>query len=151
MKTNIKEAARTPACISAGDEFPEPHMEQYTVHFPPAPASWTDGQQWKTVEQPMTTLIDFNKLEGLMHIEPPKFDTERDRLEVQIMERLANIIKTPPVEHAIEERVIPLPWYLTADEWLQRRMPWNGLTLAAAIVLAIAVGVLLGHAWGRLG
>ena len=76
MKTNIKEAARTPACISAGDEFPEPHME---------------------------------------------------------------------------ERQASLPWYLTADEWLQRRMPWNGLTLAAAIVLAIAVGVLLGHAWGRLG
>jgi hypothetical protein len=45
MTTDIKEAARASARISAGDEFPEPHMEnQRTIvfHEPPADGCYID-------------------------------------------------------------------------------------------------------------
>jgi hypothetical protein len=48
------------------------------------------------------------------------------------------------------ERQVP-PAGLDADELRQRRMSWNGLTVAAAIVLGIAVGVLLLHAAANAG
>jgi hypothetical protein len=58
----------------------------------------------------------------------------------------------PPTsgEHKI---LSPLPGRLTLDEWLQRRMPIDnmGFALALAIVGGIFIGVLVVHAWARMG
>jgi hypothetical protein len=48
-------------------------------------------------------------------------------------------------------KVIPLASKLTIDEIRQAPMCWSGLTIAAAIVLSIAVGVLVAHAIARQG
>jgi hypothetical protein len=48
-------------------------------------------------------------------------------------------------------RQVPLSTSLTLDELTQRPMPWTGLTIAAAIVLACAAVALLVHAAGVHG
>jgi hypothetical protein len=144
---DIKEAARAsarafqrtcPPCTgdcSQGRSCNAP-SNQRTVYFPDAPASWFEQQAFKPVQQAATAIIDFSKCQWCGGEPHPNavcaFDEHGERVCQQ------------------PHRVVPLTQE-RYDELTQRPMPWTGLTIAAAIVLACAAVALLVHAAGVHG
>jgi hypothetical protein len=100
-----------------------------------ASARISDGDEFPEPHMGPNTIVFFHE-DG--------FDDPRERPQLRtVAEKIRSL---EPVEF-----MRPLQSRLTLDELQQRPMPWTGLTIAAAIVLACAWVALLVHAAGVHG